>query len=80
MPNSGYGSVECQMCYRGCIVKTAVNRNSKMEVDVIRTRCDHFEMYISIYTNIYMSHGLKSGETLSFLLLDALQSAVYIQV
>ena len=51
MVNTGYGIVKCNKCHKGCMVKTAVNRNNKKEIDVIKSRCDHFEMRISIYTN-----------------------------
>lgn len=50
MVNTGHCSVQCQ-CGRGVFVKTSVNRNKKMEMNVMSNRCDHFENTVSIYTN-----------------------------
>lgn len=67
MVNSGYGLIECKQCNRGCVVKTAVNRNKSLETDVIKNKCEHFEMKISIYTNSnYLAWITGARDRISF--------------
>ena len=67
MVNTGYCSITCKTCLKGCMAKTSINRNKGREETVVQNSCDHFSFRISIHTNSnYVSWIIGSPDRISF--------------